>query len=153
MKPKVYLAGPISGLSYNNSTEWREDVQKQLVDSGIDCYSPLRGKSYLKQETNISDSYEDSVLSSQKGIFNRDSYDCQHCDLIFVNLLNTERVSIGTVMEIAWGWAFRKPIVLIIEKEGNLHNHSMVREASSFIVNNVEDAVWITKTVLLPMSH
>ena len=153
MKPKVYLAGPITGASYKTATSWRDDVALRLSDNGIDAYSPLRGKTYLKHEKNISDSYENTLTSSQRGIFARDSYDCMNCDAIFVNLLGTEKVSIGTVMEIAWGWAFRKPIILVMEKTNNLQDHSMIREACPFITDDLESAILLTTSLLLPVGH
>ena len=151
-KPKVYLAGPITGESWGTATDWRKYVIEQLSPD-IDGFSPLRAKNYLNEETNIADSYEAIVLSSQRGIFARDSYDCMNCDLILVNLLGASKVSIGTVMEIAWGWAFRKPIILVMEDDANIHEHSMLREACPFRVRTLDEGIHITKALLLPVPH
>ncbi|GAG68694.1 unnamed protein product [marine sediment metagenome] len=124
----VYLAGPISGCSYDGCTDWREYVMRALPD-GITGLSPMRSKQYLIGETTVADQYDAKVLSTQRGIFARDSWDCRRCDAILVNLLGAEKVSIGTVMEIAWAHAFNKPVVLVMEEEDNLHEHSMLREA------------------------
>lgn len=149
MKPSIYLAGPITGISYGDSVDWRQQV-KLLLSPDIDCFSPMRGKQYLSKETAIADSYEDILLSSQRGIFARDSLDCLRCDALFVNLLGATRVSIGTVMEISWAWSYRKPIILVMEKEGNIHEHAMLREACPLRVSTFNDGIAIARTLLLP---
>jgi len=153
MKPSVYLAGTITGSSFTEATGWREDVTQILEASGIACFSPLRTKTYLLEETCIADSYEEKVMSSQRGIYARDFYDCRSKDAVFVNLLGATKVSIGTVMEIAWATAYSKPIVLVMEKEGNLHDHAMIREACPFIVHSLEEGIHIMKSILLPLGH
>ena len=155
MKPSVYLAGPITGLSYGASTNWRDDVKHRLDAVGIDAFSPLRGKQYLSQETSIGDSYTQHVMSTQRGILARDYYDAVNRNLLFVNLLDTERVSIGTVMEIAWAHGARIPIVLVMTEKNingtkNPHDHSMIREACPYIVSSLTEAITITKLFLLP---
>ena len=153
--PTVYLAGPITGLSWGGTTDWRDYVSKELVSVGIISFSPLRGKDYLANETSIGDSYEQHTMSSQRGIFARDFHDATTRDLLFVNLLDTQRVSIGTVMEIAWANCSRVPIVLAMTEKNsdgskNMHDHSMLREACPLIVPTLEEAVHITKRLLLP---
>lgn len=135
----IYLAGPITGLTYSGCTDWREHFL-QNAPEGLVGLSPMRSKQYLLQETQVQDQYEDSVLSCQRGIFARDSWDCRNCDAILINLLGAERVSIGTVMEIAWGHAFHKPMVLVMEKENNIHEHAMLREACPYRVETMEEA-------------
>lgn len=147
-KPTVYLAGPITGLSFDRATDWRQTAKAYFEDKGIDALSPLRGKSYLDKELNIKDSYEDLPLSSARGIYTRDRFDCNRADVVLINLLGATKVSIGTVMEIAWADAAGKPIVLIIDTTGNVHDHAMVREAAGFRVNNLDEALFIVNVLL-----
>lgn len=155
----VYLAGPISGLSYGEATGWRQEVRDQLLRSGIKAASPLRAKVYIREATEIDqaspaidendmDAPAVQAMSNSRGITTRDRFDCLNCDVLFVNLLGTERVSIGTVMEIAWADALRKPIVIVMEPEGNLHDHAMIRECVGFRVPTIREGVEITKAIL-----
>lgn len=94
----VYLAGPITGLTWGESTDWREYVKNY-----ISTLSPLRGKQRLREIAGnipIMDSYEDHPLTTAKGINTRDYNDVKRADAIFVNFLGAKKVSIGTVMEI-----------------------------------------------------
>lgn len=146
---KVYLAGPITGQSYDGSTEWREEPKNTLDKYRLDGYSPMRGKAYLSKEDKIKDSYSDYTMSSINGINVRDFNDCKTADAILVNFIGCgTRVSIGTVMEIAWARAFQIPIVIVMEKE-NVHNHGMLT-FGNIIVDNMEDGISAIRQILLP---
>lgn len=146
----VYLAGPITGLSYEGCIDWRQQAIDHLKHFGIQSLSPLRSKDYLLGETTVADSYDDKVLSSQRGIYARDKFDCFRADAVLVNMLGAKRVSIGTVMEIAWAAGKGTPIVLVMEKEGNIHEHSMLREACPFRVDNLDQALFVVTALLAP---
>ena len=145
----LYAAGPIRGVSYDECTDWRKYVAKRLPKY-IKLLSPMRAKEYLAHEKSIAFSYEDKPLSSSRGIVCRDRFDVQRCDAILVNLLGAKKVSIGSVGEIFWADVWRKPIILVIEKRGNVHEHAMVRELSGFIVDNLDEAIKIAIAVLSP---
>jgi hypothetical protein len=153
---KIYLAGPIRGLTYDESEDWRSRVAGSMPDT-IACYSPLRAKHFLRAHGRLglggaaSDTYPENPLSTARGILTRDHFDCMTSDLIFCNLLGATAISIGTVMEIAWAWAYRKPLVVCIEPD-NLHDHPMIREVTGFACGTIDEGVSLVKTVLLPQS-
>ena len=153
----VYLAGPISGLSYRECIRWREFAVRQysFPNEGpvkIIANSPLRFKSYLSGEEVMEHQYP-HVLSTQRGITERDFYDCRNCDLLLVNLIGAKMVSIGTVMEIDCAFQHRIPCVMAIEDSGNPHDHPMIREAVGFRTNTLEEAIEVSKMILLPGYH
>lgn len=137
---RVYLAGPIAGLSYQEATGWRNRVANQLIEFGIESLSPLRYKSFLSNEKAIADHYDTHVLATTKAIYTRDRWDVARSDIIFVNFLGAEKVSIGTVMEIAWADMLNKPIIIAME-EGNVHQHAMVVESAGYIVPTIEEGI------------
>ena len=67
-KPLVYLAGQISGLSYDGAVDWRKDAITRLDAEGITGLSPMRGKEYLSEmkdlDKNCIEYGEINVLSS-----------------------------------------------------------------------------------------
>lgn len=144
---KIYLAGPISGLTFDASEVWRNDF-KSLIDPRISCYSPLRGKYYLKDRGPLEGAYDENPLSTSKGLTRRDRNDCMNADLVVFYLAGATRISIGTMIEFGWADAARVPTVVIMEP-GNVHEHPMVQELTSFRVSTVEDAVKIAEIVLL----
>jgi len=145
---KVYLAGPITSLSWTDATVWRTHVASELEPLGIICYSPLRFKNYLSHLNNIADSYPEFGLSSPRGITTRDRWDAMRCDVLFVNFLGAQKVSIGTVMEIAWADSKRIPIVIAME-ENNVHRHSMLVESAGYVCPTLEEAIHTTKALLI----
>ena len=131
---KVYLSGPITGLLYKDAVAWTDYAKEELAKDGINGYRPLRGKEFLKdyKELDAQGYLDANPLGTPKGIVGRDRYDVHTSDCILVNLLGAQRVSIGTVFEIAWAEWLYKPIVLVMEKEGNIHEHGMILEYTLF---------------------
>lgn len=142
----VYMAGPITGCSYDGCTNWRNDFAKALSSYNVHCLSPMRNKDYLSKETNVAQQY-DTPLSCEKGIYTRDKFDCCRCDLLVVNILKATCVSIGTMLEIAWANANDIPIILIME-DTNIHNHPMVRACCGFQVDTIAQSIKLVKAVL-----
>lgn len=148
MSPTVYLAGPITGLNFDEAVDWRTHAQRVLAANGIRGVSPMRAKEYLRTAGPLAaEGYYDRPLSNPKGITTRDRFDCTRADLVLVNFVGAERVSIGTVMELGWADANRVPIVVAME-EGNVHQHGMVTEVAGFIVPTVLEAVELTVAIL-----
>jgi hypothetical protein len=147
----VYLAGPITGCNYEGCTDWRESVSKELSRFAIKGVSPMRGKEYLKSIGTISGTGEEYAhlgpISLPRGVMTRDRWDATRCNVLLVNLLGAERVSIGTVMEIAWADLARIPIVCCIEESGNPHEHMMISEAIGYRVDNIPQALHIIKAM------
>lgn len=144
---RVYLAGPITGMTMEEASGWR-NLFKHKLPERIECLDPLRGKPFLAGEMDIKDSYDDQPLGDRRAILTRDYFDCKRSDLIVANFLDAKRVSIGTVMELAWAKAFDIPTIVIME-EGNIHDHAMVVESAGFIVDTVEAAIELTQHILL----
>lgn len=155
-RPSVYLAGPITGLTYDDGQDWREYAKTWLDAEGIDGFSPLRAKQHLREigvldnaGTTDSAYIGLNALSEPKGIMTRDRFDCTNRDLVLVNFVGAERVSVGTCIELGWADGARVPVVIAMEDD-NVHRHAMVNEAAGFIVPTLEEALVIAKAVLLP---
>ena len=140
----VYLAGPITGLSFHGCTEWRDAAIELLAEHGITGLSPMRAKDYLLEESNLKDSYDgddpDFWLSTAKAIVARDRFDCQRADMVLINTLGAERVSIGTMIEAGWADSARVPIALAYDK-GGVHDHAMLTQLAGWETDSLEKAV------------
>lgn len=151
-KHVVYLAGPITGLTFGECTDWRVEATASLAQEGIHGASPMRGKAFLAPFGKLSGTGEEyahvNVLASQRAITTRDRFDATRCSVLLVNLLGATRVSIGTMFEIAWADLKRIPIVCAIEESGNCHEHMMLREMIGFRVTTLDEALAVTKSIL-----
>lgn len=145
---KIYLGGPIGGLTHDECTKWRDYVIK-AIDPRIDVYCPLRGKSFLEAEGVLGCQGYQHPMASQEGVMARDYNDTKRADALLVNLKGATRPSFGTVMEVAWSYAMQKPVIMVRE-EGNLHEHLMIDEACSYIVDELDTAIVLAEALLLP---
>lgn len=145
---RVYLAGPISGCTYDQCTDWRARFAAELKSWGVEALSPMRGKDYLNDGKIIDGAYDQTILSNAQAILHRDFWDCCRSDVVLVNLLGAERVSIGTVMEIAFAHARQIPVVLLMEPKGNIHEHPMIQQAIAFRVETVDQALQTLYVIL-----
>lgn len=153
MKPLVYLAGAIAGMTFDGATDWRIQAKHMLGERGIETLDPMRAKHALASRGQISMNFHDyadkGAFFTSRGIMTRDFNDVRRSDAGLVNLLGTKKVSAGTVMELGWYFALQKPVVVAIEREGNPHdNHPMIHEAMRFRVESIEEAVDAIAVVL-----
>lgn len=135
---KIYLAGPITGLTYAEATGWRTLVQQILRPTGIECFSPLLGADVINDD-----------MATDRAIMSRDYHDVVTSDLIIANFLGAIEKSTGTIMELGFAYAHRIPVIGVMEREGNAHDHPMVREALAYRVTSIEMAASIARRVLL----
>ena len=155
MPDRVYLAGPITGLKYDSTVGWRQRLTALLAGTTIQCFSPMRGKDHLNLVGVIEHDYPGDILACQRAIMTRDHFDCERASVIVANLLKEfmpedQKPSLGTVMEIAWGFAYRVPVIAIMDKEGSPYEHPMIKEAVGFRVETLEQAAETLKIILCP---
>jgi len=147
-RPRVYLAGPITGQSFKGATDWRKYAAKKLRPE-IVAVSPMRGKDYLEYLPTIGGTSDEayarqSAICTPKGVITRDRWDVATSDAVLMNLLGAERVSIGTMIEAGWADAHRKPVVVVREKD-NIHSHMMLDEIAGYTVADLDEAIHIIK--------
>lgn len=149
----VYLAGPITGLRYGEATDWRDYAETFLASWGIEGLSPMRGKQYLEavgviEAVSYGEDKAEWALSSAPGFTMRDHGDCMAADVILANFVGCgDRVSIGTVLEVAWAHAYRKQLIVAMEP-GNVHDHAMIRQLAGYVVPSLDAALNIIPAIL-----
>ncbi|MCD9019146.1 nucleoside 2-deoxyribosyltransferase [Parachryseolinea silvisoli] len=140
MEKYIYLAGPISGQKKADAEDWRSVVSSKVA-SDIVCLSPLRDRtdfSSISHHRTPESTRTDLLHGIQ--IVARDRMDIMRCDLVLVNVLNHESISIGTVGEIFWADAFRKPVI-IIKNISSVYNHSMLDALCQWRFSTIEEGV------------
>ena len=175
MNYSIYLAGPISNITYDESVNWRNrfvlefvshlveekrfitdtgDIDYLFIKNKYNFLSPMRDKENLSgllinqksvEEVSKSDSFTQAICNS-KAIITRDYNDVLNCSCIVANLTG-DKISIGTVMEIAWAKSLVKPVVAILNENNNIYDHPMINECLGFKVYSIKDAVKVVSTV------
>jgi len=151
-KPLVYLAGGITGLVGYEATDWRVETAECLNDYHIESLDPLRGKKAFEPHSRISNDFHDyekaGLFFTDTGIMLRDYNDVRRADALLVNLLGTEKISVGTCMELAWAYSMQKPAVVAIEPS-NIHlRHPMVSAAIRIRVSTLDEAISTVASIL-----
>ena len=136
----VYLAGPISGLSYDEAVERRRAAARRLAELGHVTVSPMRGKEHLRRVRKLRPEGYRHPASTAHAIVERDSWDVKRCDVLLADLTGARIVSIGTVAEIAWGWLLHKYVIVVMEQE-NVHRHAFIEQCASLVCETTDEAV------------
>ena len=150
---RVYLAGGIGGLSYGEATNWREAAIDKLKQYGITGISPMRAKEALKDvkaiDVDRGAEYDDPTLTFN-GITHRDRWDTIRSHIIIMNLMDEERLSIGTCIEMGWADMTRTPVIIICQEGGMYDNHPMVNSIVGYKVRTLEAAIEVARRILHP---
>ena len=119
---KTYLCGPILGCSDAECKDWRAEAKKRLGDT----LDPMRRD------------YRGVELENDTAIVEADKLDIMACDAFLVNF---DKPSVGTSMEILFGWEQHK-FVVVVAKPG-VPISPWLKYHSDHIVNNFEQAFTI----------
>ena len=122
----VYLAGPIAGCDYAGANDWRKYFSGLLAEAG-----PFVGVSPLRCEPLIGDryamQYDDKRFGTPEAIQAKNFEDVSRCHITvaYIPEAITKEVgqpSLGTVAELSWAFALRKPRILISDVEKVIGN-------------------------------
>jgi len=120
---KVYLCGAINGCTDEQAKGWRETAKVRLPDTIDPMKRDYRGKE----------------AESYREIVNLDKVDVARSDLILVNY---DKPSVGTSMEIFFAWTKSIPVIVVCHPETAIS--PWLRYHSTKIVHSFEDAFgWI----------
>ncbi len=120
---KVYLCGPINGCTDEECKDWREAVRARLPDT----LDPMRRD------------YRGKEAESYREIVELDKRDVEASDVVLVNY---DKPSVGTSMEILWAWLKETPVIVVARRDAVIS--PWLRYHSTKIVHSFDDAIaWI----------
>ena len=90
---RIYLCGPINGCTDAEANNWRSEVKKHFAD----CIDPM-ARDYRGKEA-----------ESYREIVDLDKRDVRNADAILVNY---DKPSVGTSMEVFYAWTLGKPVIV-----------------------------------------
>ena len=140
---KVYLSGPITGLTSKEASSWRDYAAERLVGEGdFVVRDPLRGtaRNFKGRKKFVFKNYPDVPDMTGRAFVMRDLHDTLTSDAVLCNLLDAKIVSIGSVCEVAWAMLKRKIVVMVMEDKGNVHDHEFLKECG-LVFNDLDLAI------------
>lgn len=139
---KIYLARPISGASAEEVYGYYDEVTTILKNvTSYEVLSPMKGKQPLRTELEFkAHGYDHVPVATNHAIIERDRWMVSNADIVYANLSGTQRVSIGTCMELAWAHDKGKHTIVVME-EGNIHRHAFILEAADIVFKTHDEAM------------
>lgn len=126
MKSKIltiYLAGAINGCSDDECKNWRRWVDEQIGERHA-ILDPMRRDYRGVEELNV------------REIVELDKWDILSSDVLIVNY---SRPSVGTSMEVLYGWQNNKKIVVVCEQDAQLS--PWLEYHSTTVVHSLHEAM------------
>ena len=129
-KFSIYLAGAMSGISFEESNAWRKNITKLLnntyADTKVKCINP-----------NDYYNFKEVTYDSEREVMEFDLHKVRHSDLVIVNFSCPK--SLGTMAELAIAYEHRIPVIGLNEIGQNLHPWQI--EMCNKIFRNENDLV------------
>ena len=172
IKPSLYLAGPIYGLTEGQAKDWRKWVADQLPF--MRCISPLRCEPMVGDKYDLH--YPDPCFGHPKAILAKNFLDLRTCDMTLAYFPKPEAVnviesaadaienncgaefandvrgvkplrSIGSIGELSWAFALRKPSVVVSDDPLILHHPFTSLQPDWPVMPDLEHAVRLIKGI------
>ena len=116
--PSVYLAGQITGLSYDEASAWRNEATDYLTAMGFSVFNPLRDRDMAAPPSYVVP-------------FKRDVEDIKQADYVLAYQLE----SVGTLIELGMAYAQGKYIVLVAPS-----THPFLQGVAGAVVSSLDEA-------------
>lgn len=119
---KIYLCGPINGCTDAEANNWRTEVKNVFLSEN--CIDPMvrdyRGKEAL----------------AYREIVDLDKRDVKASDVILVNY---DKPSVGTAMEVFYAWDMGKPVIVWCRADAVIS--PWLRYHSTCFVHSMEEVI------------
>lgn len=119
---KIYLCGPINGCTDAEASDWREFVKERLFQH--EHIDPMKRD------------YRGKEAVAYREIVDLDKADVRTADLILVNY---DKPSVGTSMEVFYAWGLDKPVLVWAPPTAVIS--PWLRYHSTKIVHSIDDAI------------
>lgn len=138
---RVYLAGAIAGLTEKEAKDWRRYVANELSKHMVTGVSPLRCEPLVGERYEVV--YDDPRFGSGRAIAAKNEFDTRNCDFALVYLPKPPpggRLSIGSIIELAWAHAFNKPTILVTD-DPVIWDHPLTDACASWKLRTLDEAI------------
>lgn len=129
---KVYLAGSMCGISFEEQSKWRRQIRDAITYGGYD----YEKKPYFFNPVNYYN-FQEVKYKSELEVMEFDLYNLRKSDLVIVNFNNVN--SIGTAMELAIAHELKIPVIGWNSSGEELH--PWIKNCVSRLCENIQEVV------------
>ena len=137
---KIYLAHPMSGLSWEKVEKYYTKVIKTLDKMGYKTLHPMIAKKELTGTIFNPHGEKNNPIITSHAITRRDHWMVRQSDIVFVDLTGAKNKSIGCISEIAVGYNSGEHTIGVMSKE-NIHQHVFLKEQLDIIFETYDEAI------------
>jgi nucleoside 2-deoxyribosyltransferase len=145
----VYLAGPVCGCDKGEANDWRNYVRRQIAPASIQGISPLRCEPLRGARYEIG--YDtDPKFGTARAIAAKNFFDVQHTDMTLAYLprfIVERRPSFGTIGELAWAFALRKPTILVSDTPAMIE-HPVIQACAGWVLATLDEGIEVILGIL-----
>lgn len=148
----VYLAGPITGLEFDEAKDWRDEFIEKLARRGWNGLSPMRDKEEFRIKGKLSAFFDEGAAA-----VDRDLRDIEKSEAVIINFRDAAAVSLGSSAEMGYAYALGRPIIVVVEGDpgewnkrpegANPHHHVFTEYMATAIVSSLDDALRALESV------
>lgn len=107
MAKSIYLAGPIKDCTWEQKTEWRNEVKEFLGKFGFEFSDPMEFEASITECTQTPREMGKKLVQ----------VDLEHIGKSEIILANMWKISIGTIMELVYASQLHKNVYVVCEKK------------------------------------
>jgi len=138
---KIYCGHAISGRPKAEIVEYYKRAVHDLKCMGYDVYHPVIEVELVRNEMeDRANKRAYNPMASNHSIKERDKWMVKTSDVVFMDFTGATMASIGCTSETAWGDAWDKHVVVVMEKD-NIHQHAFILEMADVVLETYEDAM------------
>lgn len=142
MSAKVYLAGPVAGLTYDEAMAWRREAAKKLADYGLEAVFPMENEKALKDAGPLPAGGVEGVPGcSAAEIFESDMEALRQCDYLLCNLLGAKRPSLGSAWELGYAYNRADMVSYAVVAPGSIHDHVFITQGADYVFTDLDEAI------------
>lgn len=148
---RIYLVGPLTGRSKDGIDDWRAVVKSSMTDA--DFIDPASFEVDTKEAFLTPERPKQALQRIEHGrlVVERNKLLIKSTDLVLANFIGAGlKASIGSIGELFLANAYGKPVVILREKVGNVHDHAMLNAIASRVCFSLEEGLVALKEFYVP---
>lgn len=148
-KPKVYLAGPITDMTFSQANDWRDYMVKALAPHGIVGVSPLRCEP-LRDGATYTPENPDPKFGTARAIGAKNIFDVYNCDMTLAYIPTPPEGKLhswGTICELAGAHFINKQTILV-SSDPIVRRHPTVDAMAGWVLDDLDQALEVIIGVL-----
>lgn len=131
-KPRIYLGGPVAGLTWDEAIGWRRKFAAKLRRHGFEPLLPCEEERAARNMGPLPAADNTAPGCSNEEVFYRDLHMLGASSAVIANLREAQRPSLGTMWEIGYAFAAGIPVIVTVQPS-SCHWHAFIEQSCTIV--------------------